>query len=203
MIIKKKVASICKKSKSVLLATSNDNTQWVGQGRAFYSMAGLPKMTLPEVMNALDYTEDEKAKFTTMAPIDLGKSIYDTYSEEIPADEIKAVYHNAIKYLMIKAGGRVILINSEYLVPIKYEAQTSYYVRFKENGDAFLCVKSGLFAEAIVRDCCFTDGEIKSLIAGMKQIETNILNGYAPYIETNDEESEEQMEMYDSGEMQE
>ena len=67
MIIKKKVASICKKNKSMLLATSADNTQWVGQGSAFYSIAGLPQMTVPEVMNALDYTDDEKAKFTEMA----------------------------------------------------------------------------------------------------------------------------------------
>ena len=202
MIIKKKVAAICKKSKSLLLATSNDNTQWVGQGLAFYSIAGLPKMTLPEVMNALDYTEDEKAKFTTMAPMDLGKSISDAYPEEILADEIKAVYHNAIKYLMIKAGGRVIL-NSEYLVPVKHEAQTSYYVRFKENGDAFLCVKVGLLAEAIVRDSCFTDDEIKSLIDSMRRIETNILNGYAPYIDIKNEESDMQMKMNDSEEMRE
>lgn len=203
MIIKKKVAAICKKSKSVLLATSNDNTQWVGQGRAFYSIAGLPKMTLPEVMNALDYTEDEKAKFTTMAPMDLGKSISDAYPEEIPADEIKAVYHNAIKYLMIKAGGRVILINSEYLVPVKHEAQTSYYVRFKENGDAFLCVKVGLLAEAIVGDSCFTDTEIESLIDSMEQIKTNILNGYAPYIEAQNAETDKQMEMCNNEEKQE
>lgn len=202
MIIKKKVAAICKKSKNMLLATSKDKTQWVGQGTAFYSIAGLPEMTVPEVMTALDYTDDEKAKFTGMAPIDLGKSISDTYPEEILADEIKAVYHNAIKYLMIKAGGRVILINSEYLIPVKHEAQTSYYVRFKENGDAFLCVKVGMLAEAIVMDSCFTEPEIKTLIDGMRRIETSILNGYAPYLETKDGGADgEQMEMGDNEEI--
>ncbi len=185
MIIKKKVASICKKSKSMLLATSADNTQWVGQGSAFYSIAGLPQMTVPEVMNALDYTDDEKARFTEMAPIDLGKNISDAYPEEILADEIKAVYHNAVKYVMVKAGGRVILINSEYLIPVKHEAQTGYYVRLKENGDAFLCIKVGMLAEAIVMDSCFTETEIHALIDGMKSIETSILNGYAPYTENN------------------
>lgn len=196
MIIKKKVASICKKSKSMLLATSKDNTQWVGQGSAFYSIAGLPQMTVPEVMNALDYTDDEKAKFTEMAPIDLDKNISDAYSEEILADEIKAVYHNAVKYLMVKAGGRVILINSEYLIPVKHEAQTGYYVRLKENGDAFLCIKVGMLAEAIVMDSCFTESEIRALIDGMKSIETSILNGYAPYAENNcNNSSDEQTEL--------
>ena len=83
MILKKKVAQLCKRSKSILLSTAKDRTQWVGAQSAAYSLAGMPSMSIEELMVAFDYTEDEKSKFTTASVIDLGDRISDDYPEAV------------------------------------------------------------------------------------------------------------------------
>ncbi len=101
MILKKKVAQLCKRSKGILLATAKDKTQWVGAHSAAYSLAGMPAMSIEEVMVAFDYTEDEKAKFTTASVIDLGDLISDSYADEILVEEnSKSVYFNDVHYVM-------------------------------------------------------------------------------------------------------
>ncbi|MCM1298212.1 MAG: hypothetical protein NC203_00475 [Firmicutes bacterium] len=190
MIIKKKVASILKKSKTMLLATAEDGTQWAGQGAAYYSLAGLPQMNVAEVMNALDYTEEEKAKFTTQTTAQLGEIIEDNYPAEIPVDSMKPVYYAEVKYIMFSAGGRVLLINSELLQPVKHQMETAFFMRIKEDGHVVLCVKVGIFAEAVICDVEFKRKGIDDLLAGMEKIKQEIANGYKPLDEENEYEQE-------------
>lgn len=200
MILKKKVAQLCKRSKGIFLATAKDKTQWVGAHSATYSLAGMPKMSIEEVMVAFDYSEDEKAKFTTASVVDLGDLISDDYEAEILVeDNSKSVYFNDVHYVMYTAGGRVILINSEYLVPIKTCGETRYYIRFKETGECFLCVKNGMIAEAVIGERNFTESELKSLLNSLRETAKQIEEGYAPCIseKTDYDEGSEQLGMED------
>lgn len=200
MILKKKVAQLCKRSKGILLATAKDKTQWVGAHSAAYSLAGMPAMSIEEVMVAFDYTEDEKAKFTTASVIDLGDLISDSYADEILVEEnSKSVYFNDVHYVMYNAGGRVILINSEYLVPIKTCGETRYYIRFKETGECCLCVKNGMIAEAVIAERNFTEGELEALLNSLRETAKQIEDGYAPCLaaETDYDEESEQLGMED------
>lgn len=181
MILKKKVAQLCKRSKGILLATAKDRTQWVGAQSAAYSLAGMPSMSIEELMVAFDYTEDEKSKFTTASVIDLGDLISDDYPNEILVENnSKSVYFNDVHYVMYSAGGRVILINSEYLVPIKTCGETRYYIRFKETGECYLCVKNGMIAEAVIGERNFSEGELKSILKSLRETADQIEDGYEP-----------------------
>ena len=181
MILKKKVAQLCKRSKSILLSTAKDNTQWAGAQSAAYSLAGMPSMSIEELMVAFDYTEDEKSKFTTTSVIDLGDLISDDYPNEILVENnSKSVYFNDVHYVMYSAGGRVILINSEYLVPIKTCGETRYYIRFKETGECYLCVKNGMIAEAVIGERNFSEGELDALLKSLRETADQIEYGYEP-----------------------
>lgn len=200
MILKKKVAQLCKRSKGILLATAKDKTQWVGAHSAAYSLAGMPAMSIEEVMVAFDYTEDEKAKFTTASVIDLGDLISDSYANEILVeDNSKSVYFNDVHYVMYNAGGRVILINSEYLVPIKTCGETRYYIRFKKTGECCLCVKNGMIAEAVIAERNFTESELEALLNSLRETTKQIEEGCAPCLvaETDYDEESEQLGMED------
>ena len=178
---KKKVAQLCKRSKGILLATAKDKTQWAGAQSATYSLAGMPSMSIEELMVAFDYTEDEKSKFTTTSVIDLGDLISDDYPNEILVENnSKSVYFNDVHYVMYSAGGRVILINSEYLVPIKTCGETRYYIRFKETGECYLCVKNGMIAEAVIGERNFSEGELDALLKSLRETADQIEDGYEP-----------------------
>lgn len=45
MIKKKRVAAICKSHKRVMMQTTRDNTQWIGDGGAMYILAGIAPMS--------------------------------------------------------------------------------------------------------------------------------------------------------------
>lgn len=202
MILKKKVAQLCKRSKGILLATAKDKTQWVGANSAAYSLSGMPTMSIEEVMVAFDYTEDEKAKFTAASVIDLGDLISDDYADEILIeDNSKSVYFNDIHYVMYTAGGRVIMINSEYLIAIKTCGETRYYIRFKETGECFLCVKNGFIAEALIAERKFAKEELETLLNSLRQTAKQIEDGYMPdtAAETEYDEEAEQLGMEDEG----
>lgn len=87
MIKKKRVAAICKSTRRLRLETLTDNTQWIGNGHAFYIMAGVNLMTIEAVASMFDYSEKDMQK------ISVAENIMQTYAdllaEEYP-DEIQS-----------------------------------------------------------------------------------------------------------------
>ena len=43
MIIKR-IAALCKAAKNIILLDCDDGTQWVGDGRGFYQLVGMPEL---------------------------------------------------------------------------------------------------------------------------------------------------------------
>ena len=43
MIIKR-IAALCKAEKNIILLDCDDGTQWVGDGRGFYQLVGMPEL---------------------------------------------------------------------------------------------------------------------------------------------------------------
>lgn len=199
MISKKKVAQICKQRKLVVLAQVKDGTQFAGTGHAMYSMAGMPKMTVPEVKTVFDYSEEEKSKIAEVEETNgIGGVADDNYSKEILVEErSRSVYYKDCHYILFNAQGVAILINAEFLTPIKTCGETRYYIRFNESNAPLLCVKTGMLVEAVIFPVLFNEEELGNLLQSLADTSYILENQYEPTRKGNhnDAEEDEQQEM--------
>lgn len=197
MIIKKKVAKICKQRKVVVLDQANDGTQFAGVTTALYSMVGMPRMTVPEVLTTFDYSEDEKSKISEVEGVGIGSLADDIYDKEILVEErCRSVYYNDRHYILFNAQGTAILVNAEYLMPIKTCGETRYYIRFNDNNAPLLCVKMGMCVEAVIMPICFNKEEFGKLLKSLDETAYILESQYKPAGDSGDDPEEgEQQEM--------
>ena len=132
-----------------------------------------------EALSAFDYTGDEINKMFVREVSDIDKYTADDYKAEILVEEsMRIVVFNGAQYLLFCAGERTILIRSEFLSPIATDEETAYYIRFTEVG-AFLCVKRGLIAQAIIGDEGFSKAKLDELISDLYGTINRLETGYS------------------------
>lgn len=157
MIKKKRVATLCKAQKRVIMQTTSDNTQWIGDGGAMYILAGIEPMSAESLASMLDYSDKD---FLTIkfAEIDAPEELYSDNANDIQIKEPpKRVIIKNAEYLIFETATELIFINGEYLKPIVTDDQTTYHFRTVPNGQECLCVKKGLLPEAVILGLNFND----------------------------------------------
>ncbi len=160
MIKKKAIASICKAHGNFTTKNTAKNIQWLGDSGAMYILERISPMPAESLAILLDCTEKdmEKLNFSeTDTPDNL-------FADDHPGDvqikkPPKRVYHWDKEFLVYEVDERVIIIDSEYLKPIVSDGQTTFFIRpyyemFDDNICA-LCVKQGLFAQAVILETHF------------------------------------------------
>ncbi len=160
MIKKKAIASICKAHGNFTTKNTAKNIQWLGDSGAMYILEGISPMPAESLAILLDCTEKDMDKLNfseTDTPDNL-------FADDHPGDvqikkPPKRVYHWDKEFLVYEVDERVIIIDSEYLKPIVSDGQTTFFIRpyyemFDDNICA-LCVKQGLFAQAVILETHF------------------------------------------------
>ncbi len=160
MIKKKAIASICKAHGNFTTKNTAKNIQWLGDSGAMYILEGISPMPAESLAILLDCTEKDMDKLNfseTDTPDEM-------FTDDHPGDvqiknPPKRVYHWDKEFLVYEVGERVIIIDSEYLKPIVFDGQTTFFIRpYNEIIDGkicALCVKQGLFAQAVILETRF------------------------------------------------
>lgn len=61
MIIKR-IAALCKAAKNIILMDCDDGTQWVGDGRGFYQLVGMPELGEQSICAVMDIPQEKAAE---------------------------------------------------------------------------------------------------------------------------------------------
>lgn len=61
MIIKR-IAALCKAAKNIILMDCDDGTQWVGDGRSFYQLVGMPELGEQSICAVMDIPLEKAAE---------------------------------------------------------------------------------------------------------------------------------------------
>lgn len=61
MIIKR-IAALCKAAKNIILLDCDDGTQWVGNGRGFYQLVGMPELGEQSICAVMDIPPEKAAE---------------------------------------------------------------------------------------------------------------------------------------------
>lgn len=170
MIKKKRVAAICKSHKHVMIQTTRDNTQWIGDGGAMYILAGIEPMSAEGLASMLDYSEKD---FTAIrfSEIHASEELFSDNNDDMQIkDAPKRVIIKNAEYLIFETETDLIIINGAYLKPIDTDDQTTYHLRTVSDGTTCLCVKKGFLPEAVILGVKFENKALEdwfSEIAGI------------------------------------
>ena len=61
MIIKR-IAALCKAAKNIILLDCDDGTQWVGDGKGFYQLVGMPELGEQSICAVMDIPQEKAAE---------------------------------------------------------------------------------------------------------------------------------------------
>lgn len=194
MIKKKRVAALCKSKRRLCMQTLPDNTQWIGDGRAMYILAGLEPMSDDSLASMLDYSEKDIAAIC-FRQVNGSEELF-TYDNErdvhIENPPKRVIIKNA-EYLIFETANDLIFINGDYLKPIVTDDQTTYHMRILSDGENVLCVKKGFFPEAVILGVKFDNDALDGWFDDLAGIITSVQNKYMARRETVPEGSDAQM----------
>ncbi len=172
MIKKKAIASICKAHGNFTTKNTAKNIQWLGDSGAMYILEGISPMPAESLAILLDCTEKDMDKLNfseTDTPDEL-------FADDHPGDvqikkPPKRIYHWDKEFLVYEVDERVIIIDSEYLKPVVSDGQTTFFIRpyieeFYDHVYA-LCVKQGLFAQAVILETNFNTKAAEEIAADL------------------------------------
>lgn len=200
MIKKKRVAAICKSHKRVLMQTTCDNTQWIGDGGSMYILAGIAPMSAESLASMLDYSEKDvlKVRFKEInAPEDLySDNVNDIQIEKPPK---RVIIENA-EYLIFETDTKLIFIDGEHLKPIVTDDQTTYHFRTVSNGQECLCVKKGFLPEAVILGVNFENKALNDWFSEIAETVSSVQNKFMARRETSWSEQDLQMALEDNEE---
>lgn len=154
----KKIESICKRSKTIVIINDN-GIQWIGEYGAFYLIEDMPELASESIFAIFDVQAEQREKWF--------------YTEQKRPETIvlsdNCVTDNEISvlsdYELIKNGTTIIpiltsqglkFINKAYLKPFDKE-QITVYERLDSAGKLYFVIKKGLFIKALILPSVFTD----------------------------------------------
>ena len=172
----KNLASLVNKSKTLVLYSPDEEhpaPQWAGDGSAFYSLAGLPKMTTAHVFRAMDIPEnkaagiDAQVKPLPAALIPYMRELGDTTGmrEIIPGDET-FTYKGYVLCPFTTRDNSSYLIQTKYIKPLDNIDKLSFWLA-ATGAARFIVAYDGLFPVAILLPMYDAQGNIASFLSAL------------------------------------
>jgi hypothetical protein len=159
----KNVAQICKHTKTVyLLENDADNPcQWIGNGKAFYPVTGLPLLNEESIYTIFDIPEKQRDKwFYSYEEMPVHISFEDTVQEEYQIEKYNlSISYNGMQLRSLHTFNGIVFIESQYLSPlVNVLDNVEFYVRKKPSGEIYIVAKTGfLIAAVIMPEVVLTD----------------------------------------------
>ena len=187
MISKKKVAQLCRKRKTLEVCTLKDGTQWVGAGSAYYVMDGLPKMKTTEYTAVFDFSQKDIDE-SVISEVDISNIIEAEFEIAVQSEPQTLIYCDE-KFLCFSESNHFAIIPETQLAPVIMDENTAFYIRF---GQApIVCVKHGLFQEALIAATVFSETAIKAIESQCLTIINAVRNSTEKTYEETDNAQEE------------
>ncbi len=169
MISIKKVAAICKRAGHVRLHTT-ERGQWLGTAKAMYDMSGMPEMDGENVFAVLEFTD--KQKINAVVESDYRNSF--AQYEEFPVTDLDAPQQSPVMigafgadFAVFLFGKAVMLVDTEYLKPVKCKDMPTLHVRHDEDGQAVIAVMEGCVLRAVLWPDLWAEREIAPAVRAL------------------------------------
>lgn len=149
----KQIAGLIKKSKRIVLY-QGDGEQWVSDGVAMYSMAGLPHMRLSEFFRMADIPAEKAADYQQSEADVMPEEIcVDEYMEEDERLELQDFTFGRQGYefsVLATEKQRAFLLQSRYLKPFEDVLTLEFCLRKSPRGKSYITVHDGIFTAAVL-----------------------------------------------------
>ncbi len=196
MIQLKKIAKICKNAKHVVLHRT-ERGQWLGTPQATYDISGLPELDEETVFAVLDIGEKDREKIV----VDTDERYEaEEYAEFAPGgdDSVWALtcpvsfVQDGVEWRLfgVSNGGEdkrgfdeVILIDKDYLAPVKSHESVYYHIRHDDKGQIVLAIKEGQLLRAVL----WPDGRAEGHIGRIVRLLAEKMRADEPPVETGEE----------------
>lgn len=141
------IRKLCQKSKTIILYRHR-HEQWVSDGRGIYPLAGLPSMGMDSITALMDVPEDKAdGYYIDKSPVPPNICLDDNCQEETLR---QTNYTLSDLQPLYTPDGEYILIDPNYLRPLKdFAGETRLYLRGKP-GARYVAVKTGLILRAVI-----------------------------------------------------
>ena len=190
----KAIASMCKKSKRIMLidvgTDKRDVVQWVGDGTAFYPLYGMPYLEEDHIYTLFDVPEKEVPKMMfdhIKSTVGLAVSFSDTEADEREIDPhgLRLIMGGSIVQPYATSDGGGIFVDTVALAPINDALDyLTLHERRSSDGGLHIAVKNGLVLQGILFPMQIEDMQLMSRLMELcDMVRTNILNTPEPYSE--------------------
>lgn len=153
-----KIAALAKREKTAILIRDADGVQWMGTGKAFYMLEGMPPLDADTVLTVMGVPEDKKDVWLSIVQEDKGWLLENDVpgEEEVTADNagISVIYGGKLLTPIYTMMGMV-WIDVELLAPTdrKEAGYRRFFIREMENGTRAVAVKEGMILKAVIMEC--------------------------------------------------
>lgn len=148
MIIKR-IAALCKAEKNIILLDCDDGTQWVGDGRGFYQLVGMPELGEQSICAVMDIPPEKAAEMKITR-----KKMPEAYDPEkaggvsgyLEFDDGKCVTFLGRTLMPVKNREGIRFIQPKYLKPLGDLDN----ITLESGGRRFLIANDGMFPVAFI-----------------------------------------------------
>lgn len=153
-----KIAALAKREKEAILMWDADGVQWMGAGKAFYMLEGMPPLDADTVLTVIGVPEDKKDAWLSITREDKEGLLENDVpgEEEVTADNagLSVIYGGKLLMPIYTMMGMV-WIDVELLAPTdrKEAGYRRFFIREMENGARAVAVKEGMILKAVIMEC--------------------------------------------------
>lgn len=154
----KKIESICKRSKTIVIINDN-GIQWIGEYGAFYLIEDMPELASESIFAIFDVQAEQREKWLyneQAKPKTLILSDHCVTDNEISVLSDYGLIKDGTTLIPVITSQGLKFINKAYLKPFDKE-QITVYERLDSVGKLYFVIKKGLFIKALILPSVFTD----------------------------------------------
>lgn len=170
----KKVGAICNEDGRYYLMDQKDDdgeivSQWLGDGKSAYPLAGLPVMDTENICAMFDITSKKREKLV-MREMDAPGTMNweDTDQLERQLDEPKlCVRYDGMDLLPLETSAGITFIQEKYLLPLENLDYMRIYERRGTDGGLYIVAKIGMILQAVIMPMDLPDQDFMCLLTDM------------------------------------
>lgn len=145
----KKIISLCKKAKKIIMVDSVAG-QWIGDGQAYFCLAGFPEMSPEEIVKIFDIQKEEQSKFAILDRDD-NTARLNFQDNGVAEYDVTVSQHPFVcangEYIPAMIDGQMYLIDAKYTAVL---SGCTLFARRSPDGGIYIAARHGIFLEALI-----------------------------------------------------
>lgn len=166
----KAIAQIISKRKFAVLY-QGEGEQWLSDGVAMYSLAGLPELRLSGLFRIFDISEDKAAEYMQREepalPADICMEEYAEGDERLELQDFVFARMGYTFCVLATEDGKALLVQERYFKPFEDAEALEYTLRKTPGGKSYITVHDGMFTVAVLLPFDDAGGGIAAYISAL------------------------------------